>query len=213
MTIEEQALNQTRSRRIRRVKRWLRPLPRRSNIHRYPLLGRFSKAARKRIYLWSFRVEHTTPAFYAGFIITLMPLYGIQIPIAFCLALLLRANLAILIGLQMLSNPLTLLPFWFASHQVGSSVLTVIGIETARPHRNEVNAMVQNWTNGEWGHHIAPLFEAFSVMCLGGIVMGIFFGLLASFTYRFAARRTVTSYALLIKKIQHRNTHNNVTMT
>ncbi len=208
MTTEEQALQDTRSRRIRRVKRWLRPLPRRSNIHRYPILRRFSEAARKRIYLWSFRVENTTPAFYAGFILALMPLYGIQIPIAFCLALLLRANLPILAGLQMLSNPLTVLPFWLASHQVGSSVLTVIGIETVSLHRSQIKSILQNCANGKWMHDLESLLGAFSVMCLGGIVMGIFFGLISSVIYRFAARRTATSYALLIKNIQHRDTSN-----
>jgi uncharacterized protein (DUF2062 family) len=204
MTIEEHELRETRTRRIRRVKRWLRPLPRRSNIHRYPVLGRFSDAARKRIYLWSFRVENAVPALYAGFIVALMPLYGIQIPIAFFLALLLRANLPILVGLQMLSNPLTILPFWYAAYQVGSSVLSVVGVETAPLVRSDVRAIVQNFTNGAWSHNIEPLLATFSIMCLGGIVMGIFFGLLSSFSYRIAARRTAASYAALIKKIHDR---------
>lgn len=204
MTIEEKELRETRARRIRRVKRWLRPLPRRSNIHRFPILGRFADAARKRIYLWSFRIENAVPALYAGFILALMPLYGIQIPIALCLALLLRANLPILVGLQMLSNPLTIFPFWYAAYQVGSSVLSVLSVETPQLHKSDVKAIVHNFTNDQWISNIEPLLAAFSVMCLGGIVMGIFFGLISSFSYRFAARRTAASYALLIKKIHDR---------
>jgi uncharacterized protein (DUF2062 family) len=204
MTIEEKELRETRSRRIRRVKRWLRPLPRRSNIHRYPILWRFSEATRKRIYLWSFRVDDAVPALYAGFILALMPLYGIQIPIAFCLALLLRANLPILVGLQMLSNPLTILPFWYAAYQVGSSVLSIVSVETPSLRRSDVSAILQNFTNGQWSSNLEPLLTTFSIMCLGGIVMGIFFGLISSFSYRFAARRTAASYALLIKKIHDR---------
>jgi uncharacterized protein (DUF2062 family) len=204
MTIEEHELRETRSRRIRRVKRWLRPLPRRSNIHRYPILWRFSKAARKRIYLWSFRVDDAVPALYAGFIVALMPLYGIQIPIAFCLALLLRANLAILVGLQMLSNPLTIIPFWYAAYQVGSSVLTIVSVETAPLRKSDIKAILQNFTNGQWVSSFETLLATFSIMCLGGIVMGIFFGMLSSFSYRMAANRTAASYALLKKKIHDR---------
>ncbi len=204
MTIEENELRETRTRRIRRVKRWMRHLPRRSNIHRYPILGRFAEGARKRIYLWSFRVEDAVPALHAGFILALMPLYGIQIPIAFCLALLLRANLPILVGLQMLSNPITILPFWYAAYQVGSSVLSIVSVETPPLHRSDINAILQNFTNGQWSSNIEPLLVTFSIMCLGGIVMGIFFGLISSFAYRFAARRTAASYALLKKKIHDR---------
>lgn len=207
MTIEENELRETRSRRIRRVKRWLRPLPRRSNIHRYPILWRFAAGARKRIYLWSFRADNVVPALYAGFIIALMPLYGIQIPIALCLALILRANLPILVGLQMLSNPLTIIPFWYAAYQVGSSVLSIVSVETAALGRSDVKSIVHNFTNAEWSSNIEPLLATFSIMCLGGIVVGIFFGLISSFSYRFAARRTAASYALLIKKIHDRKAH------
>jgi len=204
MTIEENELRETRTRRIRRVKRWLRLLPRRTNIHRYPILWRFSVGARKRTYLWSFRVEHTVPAIYAGFILALMPLYGIQIPIALCLALFLRANLPILVGLQMLSNPLTILPFWYAAYQVGSNVLRVVSIETPQLGQNDVKAIVDNFTTGQWSSNIELLLATFSIMCLGGIVIGLFFGLISSFAYRFTAKRTAASYSLLIQKIHER---------
>ena len=111
------------------------------------------------------------PAIYAGFILALMPLYGIQIPIALCLALFLRANLPILVGLQMLSNPLTILPFWYAAYQVGSNVLRVVSIETPPLGQNDVKAIVDNFTTGQWSSNIEPLLATFSIMCLGGIVM------------------------------------------
>ena len=99
MTVEESELNQTKWRRMRRVKKWLRPLPMSTKIHSYRILRFFAVAARKRTNIWSFRVENAVPAIYAGSILTLMPLYGIQIPSAFLLALLLRANLPIPLGL------------------------------------------------------------------------------------------------------------------
>ena len=41
--------------RRRRIRRWLKPLPRRASIHRYPILNRFADFARRRPYLWSFK--------------------------------------------------------------------------------------------------------------------------------------------------------------
>lgn len=201
MTIEEHQLRETTRRRIRRVKRWLRPLPRRSNIHRYPILGRFADFSRKRIYLWSFRVDNVVPALYAGFILALMPLYGIQIALALCLALLLRANLPILVGLQMITNPITFLPFYFAAYQVGHSVLSIVSVETPVMSRREIHLILNNLADGPWSSNLELLFSSFLIMCLGGIVMGTFFGLISSFAYRIAARRTAASYSHLVKKI------------
>ena len=202
MTAEESEFNQTKWRRIRRVKKWLRPLPRRSNIHRYPILKFFTEAARKRVYIWSFRVENAVPAIYAGSILTLMPLYGIQVPTAIILALLLRANLPIIVGLQVVSNPLTVLPIWFAAYQIGRIILSVIGISVDPLNREEVRLLLDNFIHAAWGAKFDNLATVFSVTSLGAIVMGIFFSLIASFAYSIVANRTAASYALLRNKIK-----------
>jgi uncharacterized protein (DUF2062 family) len=204
MTVEESELNQTKWRRIRRVKKWLRPLPRRTNIQSYPILKFFAEATRRRTYIWSFRVENAVPAIYAGSILTLMPLYGIQVPIAFLLALLLRANLPILVGLQVVSNPLTILPIWFAAYQIGQMILSVIGLRVDPLNREEVSILLDNFINAAWDDKFDNLATVFSVTSLGAIVMGIFFGLTASFAYRIVANRTATSYALLRRRITER---------
>lgn len=201
MTAEESELHETKWRRIRRVKRWLRPLPRRSNIHRYPILKWFGERARKRSYIWSFRVENAVPAIYAGSILTLMPIYGIQIPLALILALLLRANLPIFIALQVISNPLTALPLWLADYQIGRAILGVVGIEVAPINREKLRIMLDNFINGEWGDKFETLSTVFSVTSLGAIVMGTFFGLVGSVIYRVVANRTAASYVLLRKKL------------
>jgi len=206
MTVEESELHKTKRRRIRRVKRWLRPLPRRTNIHRYPILKFFAETARKRIYLWSFRVENAVPAIYAGSILTLMPLYGLQVIGAFLLALLLRANLPILVGLQVVSNPLTVLPIWFAAYQIGRIVLSVLGLNVASLNREEVRVMLHNFLHGEWGDKFEHLSTVFGVTSLGAIVMGVFFGLVGSVAYRIVASRTAASYALLRQKIHDHKT-------
>ena len=204
MTAEESEFNKIKWRRIRRVKKWLRPLPRRTNMHRYPILKFFTKATRRRIYIWSFRVENAVPAIYLGSILTLMPLYGIQIPLAIILALLLRANLPIIVGLQVVSNPLTVLPIWFAAYQIGRMILSVIGINVNPLNREEVRLLLDNFIHAAWGAKFENLATVFSVTSLGAIVMGIFFGLIASFAYRIIANRTAASYALLRNKIEDR---------
>ncbi|MDQ8207622.1 DUF2062 domain-containing protein [Coraliomargarita sp. SDUM461003] len=204
MTAEESEFNKTKRRRIRRVKKWLRPLPRRTNIHRYPILKFFAESARKRVYIWSFRVEHAVPAIQAGSILTLMPLYGIQVPLAFLLALILRANLPIIAGLQIVSNPLTVLPIWYAGYQTGRIFLNLIGVEVAPLHHEEVRLLLDNFIHGAWGNKFDNLATVFGVTNLGAVIMGTFFGLIGSVTYRIVANRTAASYALLRSKINDR---------
>ena len=201
MNGDENTFHETKWRRIRRVKRWLRPLPRRATIHRYPILKFFAETARKRIYLWSFRVENAVPAIYAGAILTLLPIYGLQIALAFVLALLLRANLPILVGLQIVSNPLTAIPIWFAAYQIGRHFLGVLGVEASPLARAEVRSLLANFMQGNWGENLDRLLSVFGVTSLGAIIMGTFFGIIGSIAYRIIASRTSASYALLHKKI------------
>ena len=201
MTVEESELNQTKWRRMRRVKKWLRPLPMSTNIHSYRILRFFAVAARKRTNIWSFRVENAVPAIYAGSILTLMPLYGIQIPSAFLLALLLRANLPIPLGLQVVSNPLTILPIWFAAYQIGQIILSVVGLRFDPLNQEEVRLLLDNFIYAAWGDKFDNLAATFSVTILGAIAMSIFFCRISSFTYRIVANHTAASYTLLRHKI------------
>lgn len=206
MTVEESELTETKWRRIRRVKKWLRPLPRRANVHRYPILKFFAESARKRIYLWSFRVENAVPAIYAGCILTLMPLYGLQIIGALLLALWLRANLPILVALQFVSNPITVIPIWFSAYRIGRNCLELFGVEVDRLTRGEVRILLDNFIHGAWGEKFYQLFIVFSVTSLGALILGSFFGLLGSVLYRIMANRTAASYTLLREKIHQRKT-------
>ena len=187
---DETEMRRTRLRRIRRVKWWLRPLPRRANIRRYPVLRYFADATRKRAYIWSFRVAHAVPAIYAGSILMLLPLYGIQLPLAFLLALWLRANFPILAGLQLVSNPVTVLPIWFIAYRVGRNFLALFGIEAMPLRRNEVNVMLDNFVLGEWGSNLDRLSTVFGVTTLGGLILGTFIGVICGGLYRIAAKHT-----------------------
>lgn len=115
--------------RRKRIRAWLKPLPRRANVHRYPLLKRFSAFAHKRPYLWSFKNAPVVRAIYLGSILTFMPSYGLQIIIAFAAALIGRANLSILVGLQMLNNPLTIGPMYLATYSIGTWIIKILHIK------------------------------------------------------------------------------------
>ena len=117
--------------RFRIWKQVLRYVPRRAAIHRYPLVGRFAEIARKRSFLWTFKMPQLRPAFYAGAILSFMPVMGVQLPVAFILALLLRANFMILGGLQFITNPVTAAPIYYATHQLGKNVIAWSGFVAA----------------------------------------------------------------------------------
>lgn len=196
MDQQEKELSQQRSRRIRRVKRWLRPLPRRTNIHRYPILNRFASVARKRAYLWSFRVEHAVPAIYAGCLLTLLPLFGIQFALTLVLALLFRANLPIIAALQMFSNPVTVIPIWFSLYQIGRYFLSVFSVQAPPLARGEVGIILDNFLEGNWGSNFVHFAMVFGITSLGSLIMGIFIGFILSTIYRIVAGRTARSYAV-----------------
>lgn len=118
----EHNLRLIKARRLR-VKRFLKPLPRRANIERYPIIKRFSAFAKRHQFFWSYKPNPVRAAFYVGSIITLMPFLGLQIIIAFALAWLFKANLTISIGLQFLSNVFTAAPIYFMTYTVGRLAL------------------------------------------------------------------------------------------
>lgn len=117
-------LLQRQQARRRRVRRLMRPLPRRGNLARYPILKYFAGPARRMPFLWSYRPEHVRPALYIGSILTLLPLLGVQLVLALGACMLLRGNLPIAAALQMVSNPLTAAPLYGLTYAVGSPIVT-----------------------------------------------------------------------------------------
>ncbi len=123
--------------RIRLTKRILRFMPRRALFHKYPFIGRFAARARKRAYLWSFKSNHVRPALYLGSILACQPVMGVQLPVAFLCALLLRLNVMVFGGLQFVSNPFTAAPLYYGTYKIGLSVIEASGfgdsIDVASP--------------------------------------------------------------------------------
>ena len=191
MTHEEHELHRQRHERIARVKRLLRRMPRRATMHRFPVLKWFSNSARKRSYLWCFRVKAVIPALYAGCILTFLPIYGIQVPLSIALAFLLRANLPVLVSLQLVSNPLTILPLYFSCYQIGKSILHLFSITTPVLNMAEMRTLVAAAEAGQWGLNLQYLLTVWGIISLGALVLGTFAASMASLAYRLAAYEVV----------------------
>ena len=186
MSEHDPEYEEMRRSRIRRVKRVLRHMPRKATIHKYPFIRFFAKSARKRPYLWSFRVNEVVPALYAGFILTFLPLQGVQIPAAFCLALIFRANLMILVALQLVSNPLTLIPIYTLDWQIGSYVLGIVRNSSHTQSAGSASCSAE--TGLTLGRQALIVVRYFFAMMIGGLVLGIISGLISSIVYNQLAK-------------------------
>ncbi|TVR52164.1 MAG: DUF2062 domain-containing protein [Puniceicoccaceae bacterium] len=161
----EQREREERWLRIRRTKFLLRKLPRKANLHRYPILKWFAAKARKHPELWSFRVEHMAPAFYAGCMLAFLPAYGFQVALAFFAALLFKANLPVIVGLQFISNPFTLVPVYYATYKVGNTTIHFLGL----------------------GEMTSVIGSTAYALVLGGLLVGAVVGAVLDLVYRFLA--------------------------
>ncbi len=169
-----------RFKRIRRLKKIMRPLPRRSNVHRYPILKWFSKTAYKRSYLWSFRSREIIPALFIGMWIAMLPIVSIQMLVVFVIALFIRANLPVIVALQWISNPLTMGPIYFADYKIGMEIFRLVGIPY---EKNKLLKPDYDWGSFRYSDLFA-LLDTFPPMMLGGSVIGIFLGVLSVFLYK-----------------------------
>lgn len=151
--------------RLRRLRRFLRPLPRRANVARYPIIKWFANAARSRPYLWSFRRAHVIPALYIGSVLSMLPLYGIQLPLAFAASLLARGNLTVMAALQFITNPLTVGPIYWANYVVGAWLIDVTGMGI--------------------GHD--TLGTKINALFIGGAILGLGVAVLVDLLWRFFA--------------------------
>ena len=180
----DQSNKEARFRRIRRLKKWMRPLPRRSNIHRYPVLKWFAKTAYARSYLWSFKGNAMVQALFWGIWIAMLPIVGIQMIVVFLLALIVRANLPLIVALQWISNPFTMAPIYFADYEIGLLILKLFGVEYGR---NKLLTAEFDWSSIEFAD-LWELVDTLPPMMVGGSVVGISLGVLAVFLYKAIAK-------------------------
>ncbi len=165
--MQEEYENQLREAGLRRgrLRRLLRKLPQRANLHRYPVIKWFAEHARTRPYLWSFKRAQVMPALYVGSVVSLLPFYGIQLFVAFAAALLFRANLTIMVALQFITNPLTIVPIYAFTAWVGVQLMQFAGL----------------------GTELSKALYYAHALSIGGIVVGLAFALTADLAWRFLA--------------------------
>lgn len=180
--------------RIRSVKRVLRYLPRRASLQRYPVLKWFHKSARKRDYLWSFRTLYVQRALFYGCIIAFLPIMGIQIFLASLLALRIKANLAVIVALQWISNPGTVVPLYLAKFKIGSWILAPISdskkdaasVDEFAAAATSTDQLINFYKSTSWdqiGHVLGSTF-------LGGLILGLFFAILSTTIFTTIVNRT-----------------------
>lgn len=171
-------------RRIRRLKKFLRPLPRRSNVHKYPILKWFSDTAYRRSYLWSFRSKEIQSALFFGLWISLLPIVGIQMIFVFVIALWVRANLPLIVALQWVSNPFTMGPIYFADYKIGMAIINLLQLNYPA---NKLLSADYDWSQFSF-KELLRLIDTFPPMLVGGSVLGVSFGLLAVFLYKIISK-------------------------
>ena len=177
-------IKEARFKRIRRLKKFLRPLPRRSNVHRYPVLKWFSDTAYQKSYLWSFRGGPVQMALFWGLWISMLPIVGIQMLVVFLISLLVRANLPLIVALQWISNPLTMGPIYFADYKIGMILLKLLGLNYPQ---NKLLSPQYDWSEFSY-KELLRLIDTFPPMLLGGSVLGVFFGVFAVFLYKILSK-------------------------
>lgn len=70
------------------------------------------------------------PSVYVGSILAFLPFYGLQLPLAFGAALLVRGNLPVMVGVQLITNPLTAAPVYIFTYKIGRYILGFLNIGT-----------------------------------------------------------------------------------
>lgn len=208
MTAEDHHHRKEHFARIRRTKLFLRFMPRRAVFHKYPLIGRFADMARKRSYLWSFKTSEVRPALYIGSVLSFMPAMGVQLPTAFLLALLFRANVMVLGGLQFITNPFTAPGIYYGTYRLGKAVIDASGfgrsievVETSEPYTAPADRPLsaepsspsappvdsdEAPTEIKWTRLLGTTFNA---LIIGGALVGLLCGGLLDLLWRFGASR------------------------
>jgi uncharacterized protein (DUF2062 family) len=179
-----------RYRRIRRIKKWLRYLPRKATAHKHPILKHFASTVRKRAYLWSFRASEAIPALYAGWVLTMLPVMSCQILLACIAAVVFRANVVILVALQFISTPLTVPFLWYLDYKVGKFFLQLFKVDTWSIIQEACHYAGNHMHHfGKVGFVGQKVFRWFITTSIGGTILGLICGVISSILYRRACQR------------------------
>ncbi|OYV49047.1 MAG: hypothetical protein B7X06_00090, partial [Verrucomicrobia bacterium 21-51-4] len=141
---------------------------------------------------------------------TMMPLQGVQIPLAFLASIIFRANLPLTIALQFASNVFTLGPIYVADYYVGHSILSMIpwqedDNELFAHEIQEIAVQEAQQSNLEskTKKTLKQSLYVVSAAMLGGAVLGLLLGCILSGIYRLIAWRFRAQYELYRHHKEH----------
>jgi uncharacterized protein (DUF2062 family) len=154
-----------RRRRLRLSKKFLRRLPRRSQLARLPLVGKLISGAGRASFLWSFRRREVLAALLLGWIIALSPFFGVHTLLVVVCAFPFRANVLVALALQLVSTPLTIPFLWPILLVIGKwAVAAMAGNAVAQAHGGVVHSMALLALGGILAAYICTALSA--AVCL-----------------------------------------------
>jgi uncharacterized protein (DUF2062 family) len=132
-----------------------------------------------------------------------MPLMGIQLPVALVLAIVLRVNFMVMGGLQLITNPFTAAPVYYATHFAGSqlnayfvapaetTVPVPLPAETAEMGRALGDEVMEMISSPHVPHpsKSAWLQQAMASLVTGGLIFGLVAGLMLDGMDRLSRRQ------------------------
>ena len=102
----------------------------------------------------------------------------------FLIALVVRANLPLIVALQWISNPISMGPIYFADYQIGMVFLNLLGINY---ERNKLLNSEYNWSEFSLAD-LKTLLDTFPPMLVGGSIIGISLGVISVFLYKLVSK-------------------------
>lgn len=187
---------QKRHRRMRFLKKILRPMPRKSNVHKYPILKYFAETARKRTYLWEFRRRNVLAGIWVGWFVALVPIYSMQMLVAFIISIPARANCIISMALQWVTNPVTIPFILFGQYALGDFLLKKLHLSGVIVDFGKVISDMSEigfWQALKSVASFGVLAHIVSSVLLGGFIIAVACAALNTWLYLLLAKRPSNS--------------------
>jgi len=127
------------------------------------------------------KIDDVASGFAIGFFIGMIPWYGLQTVLSLVSTKLFNKNLAAGVLGSVTSNPITMMPIFYAEYTIGRWMLGGPSADLPSPFSYDLSGLERLWQMGD--HVLAPIL-------LGSIVLGLAGGA-ASF---FIVRRSLTAY-------------------
>jgi len=169
------------------LKKWLKILPTKAKLRNSFIFKKFGRSFfEKHTELFSFSYDSMKLAYYAGWILTFLPVMGIQITLAILLAIFLRCNVMMLVALQMISNPFTVGFLWGLEYKIGKFIFSILPFD--KFFTPKVAAHLEPVTKG------ALFLNATLAICFGGLILGIICGKLSCVLHKYILNHRITNY-------------------